>query len=233
MTDLTLTTTGRVLTLERIIDAPRSAVWRAWTDPAILQQWFCPAPWRVSAADFDLRPGGRMNTVMEGPAGERMESKGCWLEVEPERALTFTDAFTEGFDPAPEPFMTGFVRLSDEGPQATRMLWGRAARGRGDGEKTPRHGVRNRLAGRRPTNWRTSPGRSDRQFGNKWRSTCEAQKCGPVCGSKKTAKPLRDITSRACLTARSRRCPASRRWWSSSLWPARHIWRSMAGRLKS
>ncbi len=111
------------LTLERTIQAPRAVVWRCWTEPDLLKQWFCPKPWSVPEADFDLRVGGRMNTVMAGPNGERVHGKGIWLEVEPMRRLVFTDAFTEGFVPAPEPFMTGVVALQDAAAACTQLTW--------------------------------------------------------------------------------------------------------------
>ncbi len=111
------------LTLEREIAAPRFAVWRCWTQPELLRQWFCPKPWSVPTADFDLRAGGRMNTVMEGPNGERVENHGIWLEVEPTHRLVFTDAFTEGYVPAPEPFITAVVTLDDTQDGHTRMTW--------------------------------------------------------------------------------------------------------------
>jgi uncharacterized glyoxalase superfamily protein PhnB/uncharacterized protein YndB with AHSA1/START domain len=112
-----------VLTLERTLAAPRAAVWRCWTEPELLKQWFCPKPWTVPEADFDVRAGGRMNTVMAGPNGERMENKGMWLEVEPMRRLVFTDAFSEGFVPAAESFMTGVVVLQDAPGGHTHFKW--------------------------------------------------------------------------------------------------------------
>lgn len=112
------------LAIERIIDAPRAIMWRCWTDPDLLKEWFCPKPWRVPEADFDLRPGGRMNTVMEGPNGERMENSGIFLEIKPFERLTFTDAYRENFVPAESSFMTGFVELSDADNGKTRMVWG-------------------------------------------------------------------------------------------------------------
>jgi uncharacterized protein YndB with AHSA1/START domain len=115
---------GLTLVLECVLDAPRGLVWRCWTDSELLKQWYCPRPWTVPEADFDLRPGGRMNCVMQGPKGERIELFGCWLEVAAEERLTFTDAFTEGFMPRPNSFMTGFVRLFDHGAGQTRMIWG-------------------------------------------------------------------------------------------------------------
>ena len=111
------------LTLERTLSAPRSVVWRCWTDTELLKQWYCPKPWTVPEADFDLRVGGRMNTVMAGPNGESFEGRGMWLAIEPMERLVFTDAYTEGFMPAPEPFMTGVVQLADAPNGHTYMTW--------------------------------------------------------------------------------------------------------------
>ena len=74
-------------------------------------------------ADFDLRVGGRMNTVMAGPNGERFEGLGMWLTIEPIRRLVFTDAYTEGFVPTAQPFMTGVVQLADAANGHTHMTW--------------------------------------------------------------------------------------------------------------
>ncbi len=112
------------LTVDRVIAAPRAAVWRSWTEADLLRQWYCPAPWRVAEADMDVRPGGRFNTVFAGPDGERMANVGSFLEVAPLRRLVFTDAFSEGFVPRPDSFMTGFVQLSDTDDGGTRMVWG-------------------------------------------------------------------------------------------------------------
>lgn len=112
------------LVLDRVLDAPRSAIWRCWTEPDLLMQWHCPRPWRVGAVDMDLRAGGRMNMVMEGPDGERIDCVGSYLEVVTGERLTFTDAYSEGFVPTARPFMTGFVTLEDAPAGRTRMVWG-------------------------------------------------------------------------------------------------------------
>jgi len=112
------------LSITRVLDAPRANVWRCWTEEDLFRQWFCPKPWAVQHADFNLRPGGRMNNVMVGPDGERVENFGCFLEVVPNERLIFTDAFTEGFIPVAESFMTGFVELADTAPGQTHMVWG-------------------------------------------------------------------------------------------------------------
>ncbi len=112
------------LSITRMIDAPRDVVWRCWTEVDLLKQWYCPKPWTVPEADFNLKPGGRMNCTMAGPDGERVENVGCFLEVVPRERLIFTDAFSEGYMPRGETFMTGFVELSAAAGGQTQMIWG-------------------------------------------------------------------------------------------------------------
>jgi len=69
-------TAAHELSITRHINAPRAVVWRFWTEPALLQQWYCPKPWRVSEVALDLRPGGPCNCVFEGPNGERHDNQG-------------------------------------------------------------------------------------------------------------------------------------------------------------
>jgi uncharacterized protein YndB with AHSA1/START domain len=112
------------LSIDRVIDAPRAMVWRCWTQSDLLKDWYVPKPWRLAEADLDVRPGGRFDTVMAGPDGERMENVGSFLDVVEGERLVFTDAYAEGFIPQPEHFMTGFVDLSDTADGKTRMVWG-------------------------------------------------------------------------------------------------------------
>jgi uncharacterized protein YndB with AHSA1/START domain len=118
-------TTSNALSISHPINAPRAVVWRCWTEAALLKQWYCPKPWRVTQADLDLRPGGCFNTVFEGPDGERHDNKGVFLDIRPMERLIFTDAFSEGFIPKDgAPFMTGFVQLTDAPDGGTAMHWG-------------------------------------------------------------------------------------------------------------
>ncbi|MBL8832246.1 MAG: SRPBCC family protein [Rhodospirillales bacterium] len=112
------------LRIERTLKASRKAIWRCWTETDLLKQWFCPKPWGVEHAEFDLRPGGHSMVVMKGPNGERFENPGCWLEVVPMERLTFTDAFTAGFVPTDKPFMVGYVELADAPGGGTKYVAG-------------------------------------------------------------------------------------------------------------
>jgi uncharacterized protein YndB with AHSA1/START domain len=92
------------LVLQRTIPVTPEAVWRAWTQPDLLVQWFTPRPWRTTEAELDLVPGGIFRTVMQGPAGEEGGGTGCVLEVVPGRRLVWTGALLPGFRPAVSEF---------------------------------------------------------------------------------------------------------------------------------
>jgi uncharacterized protein YndB with AHSA1/START domain len=105
----------RELVLTRLIDVPREKLYRAWTDPALLKQWFCPKPWEVTVAEIDVRPGGASYIVMRGPDGTEMPMHGVYLDVVENERLVFTDAYTEAWQPSKKPFMTAIVTFEDEG----------------------------------------------------------------------------------------------------------------------
>lgn len=103
------------LVLRREIDVPREKLWRCWTEPDLLKQWFCPKPWGVARAELDLRPGGCCNVTMLSPEGEEFPNAGIYLEVTPNECLVFTDAYTTGWVPSAKPFMTGVITFEDLG----------------------------------------------------------------------------------------------------------------------
>ena len=107
------------LVLSREINAPRDLLWRCWTTPEHLVHWFVPKPHKVIACKLDLRPGGACNTTFD-VEGNIMENKGVYLEVVPMEKLVFTDAYSAGWKPAPEPFMTAIVMFQDLGAGRTR-----------------------------------------------------------------------------------------------------------------
>ena len=105
------------LVLTRLLDAPADKLYRCWTEPALLVQWFVPEPWSVARVDVDVRPGGRSLVVMRSPEGLEMPNDGVYLEVVPNRRLVFTDAYRAGWIPADKPFMTAIVSFDPLGAQ--------------------------------------------------------------------------------------------------------------------
>lgn len=108
------------LTLTRIIDSPPEKLYRCWTEPELLKQWFCPKPYTVSHAELDVRPGGSSHIIMRSPEGQEIPCPGIYLEVIPNQKIVTTDAYTSAWEPSGKPFMTAIVTFDDLGGGQTR-----------------------------------------------------------------------------------------------------------------
>ncbi len=108
-------TTDRDLVLARIIDAPPEKLFRAWTEPELLKQWFAPLPYTTPVAELDVQPGGAILVVMRGPDGIDMPNRGVYLEVVKNERLVSTDAYTRAWEPSPKPFMTLILTFERQG----------------------------------------------------------------------------------------------------------------------
>ncbi len=102
---------GRDLVLTRSIAAPREVVWRAWTQAALLRQWWAPAPLTVVACEVDPRPGGVLRALMRDPDDVEYPGGGVFLELAEPRLIVFTDALEPGWRPAKNPFFTAVITL--------------------------------------------------------------------------------------------------------------------------
>ena len=95
-------------------DISAEAIWRAWTEPALMIQWFTPAPYVTLEAEVDLRPGGIFRTVMQSPEGERIESEGCILAVDAPHSFIWTANLRSGFRPTSTDLaMTASIAVAD------------------------------------------------------------------------------------------------------------------------
>jgi uncharacterized protein YndB with AHSA1/START domain len=90
------------LKFERVVDVPVELVWKAWTTPELIMQWFCPKPWGVSECVLELRPGGRFFTLICSPENKTFPNEACVLEVVEGRRIVWTDALHAAFRPAPK-----------------------------------------------------------------------------------------------------------------------------------
>ena len=109
----------RELVLTRTYNAPAAALFKAWTDPEVVKQWFTPKPWSTKRAEFDLRPGGASLVVMADPDGNEFPNPGQYLEVVPNRKLVFTDAYLGDWKPSEKPFFTCVLTFEENGDGTT------------------------------------------------------------------------------------------------------------------
>ncbi|KAA5829676.1 polyketide cyclase [Saccharopolyspora hirsuta] len=99
-----------------MIRASRQTIWRAWTEPALLQRWLVPAPAQARIDQLDVRPGGALETSMrEGDSEFVPHIDAVFLVVEPDHRLVFTNAVNSAWRPAlPEPVaMTAEIVLGE------------------------------------------------------------------------------------------------------------------------
>jgi len=69
------------LEVRRTFAAPREKVFRAWTDPKTLKEWFGPPGFKTTVADVDLRVGGKFRLTLEKPTGEVVTAFGTFREI--------------------------------------------------------------------------------------------------------------------------------------------------------
>jgi len=107
MSEQTINLSKRTLVVTRIIDAPVEKVWRAWTDPEQVKQWWGPEFYTAPYARIDLREGGQYVFAMRAPAefgGGDSFTAGVYSKIVPLERLEFTqglaDADGKRMDPA-------------------------------------------------------------------------------------------------------------------------------------
>lgn len=79
----------------REFDAPLSLVWRAYTEPELLDQWWAPKPWKTETKSMDFKPGGKWIYEMVGPGGERHGAVQVFKTIVFEKYFEGIDAFAD------------------------------------------------------------------------------------------------------------------------------------------
>jgi uncharacterized protein YndB with AHSA1/START domain len=81
--------------ITRVFDAPRDKVWKAWTEPERLKQWWGPSGFKVHTCKVDLRPGGTFLYGMKGPDGNDVWGKFVYREIKAPERLVFIVSFSD------------------------------------------------------------------------------------------------------------------------------------------
>lgn len=79
----------------RLFDAPPALVYKVFTDPRHLAQWWGPHGFSNPVCEVDLRPGGAYRIVMRGPDGAEYPLKGVYLGIVENERLVMTDSTEE------------------------------------------------------------------------------------------------------------------------------------------
>jgi uncharacterized protein YndB with AHSA1/START domain len=114
------------ITITRVFDAPREAVFRAWTEPVRFAQWFglpgSTVP--VESVSMDVRPGGTWRaTMLVGPDRTEIHWRGVYREVVAPGRLVFTLTDQPGEDDEDDEDDAVTVTLTDLGDGRTKMVF--------------------------------------------------------------------------------------------------------------
>jgi uncharacterized protein YndB with AHSA1/START domain len=104
------------LALARVIRAPRTSVWSAWTDPSRLERWWVPAPSLSRVDRLDVRPGGGFVTRLSDDGLHFVPHiDACFIIVDDLERIVFTNAIDSAWRPAnPNPVaMTAEITFGD------------------------------------------------------------------------------------------------------------------------
>lgn len=103
--------TDREIVATRTYDAPRDLVFRMWTDPKHIGNWWGPRGFTTTTSEMDVRPGGRWLHVMRGPDGRDYPNEITYVDVVEPRRLVY--------EHGPAPVFHVTVSFAEEGDRTT------------------------------------------------------------------------------------------------------------------
>jgi uncharacterized protein YndB with AHSA1/START domain len=103
MTKSTVNETERMV-ITRVFDAPRELVWKAWTDPKYVMQWWGPKGFTATVCQMDFRVGGKLLCCTKAPDGQEFWNGVEYHEIVPHEKIVslmyFSDSKGNRIDPA-------------------------------------------------------------------------------------------------------------------------------------
>ena len=116
---------AREVIITRVFDAPRELVFKMWTDPKHVAQWWGPKGFTNPVCEMDARPGGALRIVMRGPDGAEYPMTGVFREIAAPERLVFTNV---AVDKEGHPLLEGLttVTFAHEGGKTKLTLRTRA-----------------------------------------------------------------------------------------------------------
>ena len=94
MTKSTVNETERMV-ITRVFDAPRELVWKAWTDPKYVMQWWGPKGFTAPFCEIDFRVGGKFLCCMRAPDGQEGWNAGEYHEIVPYEKIVYSMYFSD------------------------------------------------------------------------------------------------------------------------------------------
>ena len=125
---------SKEVTITRVVKAPRELVFKAWTDPELLAQWWGPRGVTNPECEVDARVGGTIHVVMlageelGSMAGQRWPMQGVFREIQKPEKIVFTN---QAIDEQGNVLIDGLttVIFEEEGEGSTKLTMTTVAKG--------------------------------------------------------------------------------------------------------
>jgi len=95
------------MVITRVFDAPRELVWKAWTDPKYMMQWWGPKGFTSPHCEIDFRVGGKFLCCMRSPDGWEGWNAGEYHEIVPYQKIVSSMYFSDSKGNKIEPEQLG------------------------------------------------------------------------------------------------------------------------------
>jgi uncharacterized protein YndB with AHSA1/START domain len=119
----TVDASDRELIFNRVFDAPRELVYKAWTDPRHLIQWWGPKGFTTSVYEMDVKPGGVWRLTMRGPDGREYKNRIIFIEVVKPERLVYKHDPEQGCEPVRFEVTVTFAEEGAKTRLTMRMLF--------------------------------------------------------------------------------------------------------------
>ncbi|WP_158545927.1 SRPBCC domain-containing protein [Blastococcus sp. TF02A-30] len=130
---MTSTQAAGTFRVSRTVAAPIGAVWRAWTDPALVRAWWGPDGWSCPRADVRFAEGASSVVTMRGPDGTEISSLWSYRLIRPQERIEFDSRFCDadgtpvspaaaGLPPAVPDVVPHVVTLAPQGDSRTLLV---------------------------------------------------------------------------------------------------------------
>lgn len=118
------TSEDRVLIITRVFEAPRTLVWKAFSDPFHLAQWWGPKGFANPVCDLDFRVGGHWHHVMRGPDGREYPTDSTFIEIVPPERIVYRNAAPKGevWGINPPPSFVRTITFEEDGGRTTLTI---------------------------------------------------------------------------------------------------------------
>ena len=108
------------MVITKVFDAPRASVWKAWTDPKYVMQWWGPKGFTTPHCEIDFRVGGRFLCCMKAPDGQEFWNAGEYHEIIPHEKIVSSMWFSDSKGSKVEPAQYGIEHEAiEDAPDVT------------------------------------------------------------------------------------------------------------------